>query len=244
MAGHSHWAGIKHKKAAVDIKRSKLWSKLSKAIIVAARLGGGDPAANVRLRNAITDAKSLSMPKENIERAIKRGVGELGGDTVEEILYEGYGSGGVAILCDIMTDNRNRTAADVRKIFEVHGGKLGSAGCVSYLFERKGLIAVATANATEEKVMEIALEFAVDEIQTQGDQIELISPPESFQAVVEALESAGMVLPVKEITRLPSTMVDTDLATARSVLKLMEALEDNDDVQSVASNLNIPAELL
>ncbi|RMF38150.1 MAG: YebC/PmpR family DNA-binding transcriptional regulator [Planctomycetota bacterium] len=238
MAGHSHWAGIKHKKALVDSKRSKLWSKLSKAIIVAAKLGGGDPDANIRLRAAIQEAKSFSMPKDNIERAIKRGTGELDGGNVEEVVYEGYGPGGVAIMCDIMTDNRNRTAPELRKLFDTYGGNLGGTGCVAYLFDRKGLIVIRDENVDVEQIMEIALENEAEDIDTLEDRIEIRTSPENFSQVRTALEDAGIELEVAEVVRLPQTTVDVDEETATKVLKLLEALEDHDDVQSVASNLN------
>lgn len=237
MAGHSHWANIANKKARVDSKRSKLWSKLSKYIIVAAKIGGGDPDANFRLRAAINDAKAVSMPRENIERAIKKGTGELDGGNVEEIIYEGYGPAGVAIMCEIMTDNRNRTAPEVRKIFDVHGGNLGGSGCVAYLFERRGLITVV--GASEEQVMEVALEHGALDVQPADEnQIEVTTSPEHFTEVVDALEAAGMKLDVKQITRIATNSVDVDADTAKTVLKLLETLEDHDDIQTVSTNLN------
>ena len=238
MAGHSHWAGIKHKKALVDSKRSKLWSKLSKAIIVAAKLGGGDPDKNIRLRTAIQDAKSLSLPKDNIERAIKKGTGELDGGNVEETLYEGYGPAGVAIMCDIMTDNRNRTAPEVRKIFDSHGGNLGGTGCVAYLFDRKGLIAIALDGVSEERVMEIALENDAHDIESMEDRVEIYTAPEGLSQLAMAFEQAGIAMELNEVTRVPQTTVDVDADTAKTVLKLLETLEDHDDVQSVSTNLN------
>ncbi|MCE2810116.1 MAG: YebC/PmpR family DNA-binding transcriptional regulator [Planctomycetaceae bacterium] len=218
MAGHSQWANIKHRKALVDSKRSKLWSKLSKAIIVAAKIGGGDPSSNIRLRTAILDAKAVSLPKDNIDRAIKKGTGELEGGDVEEVLYEGYGPGGVAILCDIMTDNRNRTAPEIRKLFDNHGGNLGSTGCVAYNFDRKGLITVAKSAVDLEKLMELALENGAED-------------------VTESESS-------KQVTRIPKMTVEVDSDTAVSVMKLLEKLEDHDDVQSVATNVNFTEEQL
>jgi YebC/PmpR family DNA-binding regulatory protein len=238
MAGHSHWANIANKKARVDSKRSKLWSKLSKYIIVAARLGGGDPDSNFRLRTAINDAKAVSMPRENIERAIKKGTGELEGGNVEEIVYEGYGPSGVAIMCDIMTDNRNRTAPEIRKIFDVHGGNLGGTGCVAYMFERRGLIAASAQGTTEEQVMEIALEHGALDVQSDDQRIEVTTTPENFTEVVDALEAAGIQLEMKQITRVAQNTVDVDSETAKTVLKLLETLEDHDDVQAVSTNLN------
>ena len=215
MAGHSHWAGIKHKKALVDSKRSKLWSKLSKAIIVAAKLGGGDPDANVRLRTAIQEAKSLSLPKDNIERAIKKGIGEIDGGNVDEVQYEGYGPAGVAVMCDIMTDNRNRTAPEIRKIFDVHGGSLGGTNCVAYLFDRKGLIVIPCAAGDEERIMEIALENDALDVQTMTDKIEVFTTPENLSQIAMAFESAGIEMEVNEVTRIPQTTVDVDTETGK-----------------------------
>lgn len=244
MAGHSHWAGIKHKKALVDNKRGKLWSRLSKAIIVAAKLGGGDPDANIRLRKAIDDAKAVSMPKENIERAIKRGTGELEGGDVEEIVYEGYGPGGVAIMCDIMTDNRNRTAPEIRSIFSKYGGNLGSTGCVSYLFDRKGLF-ILTDSSREELATEVAMESGADnvEINDQG-KLEITCSPEAFATLAERLTQAGLKAEFSEVTRIAQTEVELDADAARAALKLLEMLDDNDDVQSVSTNLKLSPELM
>ena len=244
MAGHSHWANIANKKARVDSKRSKLWSKLSKYIIVAARIGGGDPDTNFRLRTAINDAKAVSMPRENIERAIKKGTGELEGGNVDEMIYEGYGPSGVAIMCDIMTDNRNRTAPEIRKIFEVHGGNLGGTGCVAYLFERRGLISLPSAGASEEQVMEIAMEHGALDVEALSGSIDVTTSPENFTEVVDALETAGLKLEVKQISRVALNTVDVDVETAKTVLKLLETLEDHDDIQSVSTNLNFDNEAL
>jgi len=244
MAGHSQWANIKHRKALVDSRRSKLWSKLSKAIIVAAKLGGGDPSGNVRLRTAILDAKAVSLPKDNIERAIKKGTGEIEGGDVEEILYEGYGPGGVAVLCDIMTDNRNRTAPEVRKLFDTHGGKLGSTNCVAYLFERKGMISIKQSEVDLEKLMEIALENGADDVSEVDDRFDLTCTTEFYSAVVEAIEAQGIPIEMKEVARVPSSTVDVDTETAVTLMKLLEKLEDHDDVQSVASNVNFSPEQL
>ena len=244
MAGHSQWANIKHRKALVDSRRSKLWSKLSKAIIVAAKLGGGDPSGNVRLRTAILDAKAVSLPKDNIERAIKKGTGEIEGGDVEEILYEGYGPGGVAVLCDIMTDNRNRTAPEVRKLFDTHGGKLGSTDCVAYLFERKGMISIKQSAVDLETLMEIALENGADDVSEVDDRFDLTCTTEFYSAVVEAIEAQGISIEVKEVARVPSSTVEVDAETAVTLMKLLEKLEDHDDVQSVASNVNFSPEQL
>ncbi|MEM7474604.1 MAG: YebC/PmpR family DNA-binding transcriptional regulator [Planctomycetota bacterium] len=242
MAGHSHWAGIKHKKAAVDAKRSKLWSKLSKAIIVAAKLGGGDPDANIRLRAAIQEAKAVSLPKDNIERAIKKGTGEIAGGNVEELLYEGYGPEGVAVMCEIMTDNRNRTAPEIRKIFDVHQGSLGSTGCVSYIFERKGLIAISLTDCPEERAMEIAMESDAQDIESFEDRIEIFTAPELLTNVSSAFEDAKVNVTVSEVIQVPQTTVDVDEGVARTALKLLETLEDHDDVQKVSTNLNFNSE--
>jgi YebC/PmpR family DNA-binding regulatory protein len=245
MAGHSPWANIKHRKAAVDAKRGKLWTKLSKAIIVAAKMGGGDPDTNLRLRYAINDAKAVSMPKDNIERAIKRGTGEIAGGEVEEVLYEGYGPGGAAILCEIMTDNRNRTAPEIRKIFDTHGGKLGATNCVAWMFERKGLLLVAVNKVDEEKLMEIALDAGADDLKREGDAFQVTCPPEAFNAVSEALAKSGIEPDSKQLTRLPSNTVEiSDVETAKTVLALMDALDDHDDVQSVSANFTIPDEAM
>lgn len=238
MAGHSHWAGIKHKKALVDSKRSKLWSKLSKAIIVAAKMGGGDPDKNVRLRTAIQDAKSLSLPKDNIERAIKKGIGEIDGGNVEEILYEGYGPAGVAVMCDIMTDNRNRTAPEIRKIFDVHNGNLGGTGCVSYLFERKGMITISLDKHEEERIVEMALEHNAQDLEATNGVIEILSAPEDLSQIASAFREANYELDVCEVLQIPQITVDIEADDAKTVLKLLETLEEHDDVQKVSTNLN------
>jgi YebC/PmpR family DNA-binding regulatory protein len=241
MAGHSPWANIKHRKAAVDAKRGKLWTKLSKAIIVAAKMGGGDPETNLRLRYAIADAKAVSMPKDNIERAIKRGTGEIEGGEVEEVIYEGYGPGGVAILCEIMTDNRNRTAPEIRKVFDTWHGKLGATNCVAWMFERKGLFLIPAAKTTEDKLMEAALDAGVDDIKLESEHFQVTCPVESFHAVGEALSAAKIEPESKQLTRIPTNVIEiTNVETARSVLKLMEALDDHDDVQNVVANFTIP----
>jgi YebC/PmpR family DNA-binding regulatory protein len=244
MAGHSHWANIAHKKSLIDSKRGKLWSKLAKAIIIAAKAGGGDPDSNLRLRYAIIDAKAGNMPKDTIDRAIKKGTGELEGVNYEEVLYEGYGPGGVAVLCDILTDNRNRTAPEVRKIFEMAGGKLGGAGSVGWMFDRKGLVAVAASQADEDSLMELALEAGADDVRRVGDNFEITCDPDAYSTVCDAIEKAGLKPELSEIARIPKDTIDLDVDTARSVLKLMDALDDHDDVQKVASNFNIPDEAM
>jgi YebC/PmpR family DNA-binding regulatory protein len=245
MAGHSHWAGIKHKKALVDAKRGKLWSRLAKAIIVAAKSGGGDPDANLRLRYAIDDAKAVSMPKDNIQRAIKRGTGELDGGNLEEVIYEGYGSGGVAILCEVLTDNRNRTAGEVRKIFELADGKLGSTGCVAWMFDNKGLFLVPGDAVDEEKLMELALDAGADDVQRIGDKFEVTCDPTLYHAVSKALADAGITPEASQITRIAKNTVDiNEPEAAQKLLRLIEKLDDHDDVQNVSANYNIPDEVL
>jgi YebC/PmpR family DNA-binding regulatory protein len=243
MSGHSHWATIKHKKGAIDAKRGKLWSKLSRAIIIAARAGGGDPTMNLKLRYAIDKARAVSMPKDNIERAIKRGTGELEGMIEEELTYEGYGPGGVAILVDVVTDNRNRTAGEVRKIFEKGGGKMGSAGAVGYLFERKGLIAVNASDTDEDTLLSIALEAGADDVKRSGSTFDITCDPAVFSQVQDAVQKAGLTPAHAEISQLPKAPVDADLETAQKVLRLMEHLDDHDDVQNVCSSLNITEEV-
>lgn len=244
MAGHSHWAGIKHKKALIDSKRGKLWSKLSKAIIVAARQGGGDPEMNLRLRYAIDDAKAGNMPKDTISRAVKKGTGELGGGNLEEVLYEGYGPGGVAVLCEILTDNRNRTAPEIRKAFEVCDGKLGATGCVAWMFDRKGLILIGEKETDEDTLFELALEAGADDVKRDDDKYIVTCDPDIFSEVAKAIDEANIATEVREITRLPKETVDLDVKSARKVLKLMEKLDDHDDVQNVSSNFNIPDEAM
>jgi len=245
VAGHSHWANIARKKSLIDAKRGKLWSKLAKAIIVAAKHGGADPDANLRLRYAIDAAKAVSMPKDNIQRAIKTGTGEFKGGDLEESLYEGYGAGGVAVLCEILTDNKNRTAPEIRKIFEMCGGKLGGTGCVAYLFERKGLVRLPQAGCDEDTLMEVALEAGADDVKLAGDRWEVTCDPAAMAAVVDALGKAGLAVESNEIVRIPTNTVDVDdVETARKVLTLMERLDDHDDVQSVSANFSIPDEAM
>ena len=245
MAGHSHWANISRKKAVIDAKRGKLWSKLAKAIIVAAKHGGADPDANLRLRYAIDAAKAVSMPKENIQRAIRTGTGELKGGNLEESIYEGYAAGGVAVMCEILTDNKNRTAPEIRKIFEVCDGKLGSTGCVAYLFQRLGVVRVPQASCSEDRLMEMALEAGANDVKLVGDRWEVTCEPQSMAAVIEAVQKGGLQVESNEIVRVPTNTVDVDdVDTARKVLELVERLDDHDDVQSVAANFNIPDEAL
>lgn len=241
MAGHSHWAGIKHKKALIDTKRGKLWSKLAKLIIVAAKTGGGDPDTNLRLRYAIDDAKAANMPNDTINRAVKKGTGELEGGNVDEMLYEGYGAGGVAVLCEIFTDNRNRTAPEIRKIFEMHDGKLGATGCVSWMFDRKGMFLIATDE--EDRLMEVALEAGAEDVKASDEgTYEVLCEPAQYEAVSKALQAAGFRIEANQIARIPQNTVDLDEETGAKVLKLLEKLDDHDDVQAVVTNYNMPAE--
>ena len=244
MAGHSHWAGIKFKKGIADAKRGRLFSKLAKAIIVAARDGGGSPDTNLKLRYAIDKAKESSMPKDNIERAVKRGTGEIEGRAFESLAYEGYGPAGVAVLCDLLTDNRNRTAGEIRKAFEVHGGKLGSTGCVAWMFSAKGLITVAAEGVDEDELMELVLDAGAEDMKREGDVFEITCEPSAFQDLKAALFERRIETQVAEITQLPSTTVDVEGDTAHKVLKLIAALEDHDDVQQVYANFNMPDEIL
>jgi YebC/PmpR family DNA-binding regulatory protein len=244
MSGHSHWANIAAKKGVIDKKRGKLFGKLSRAIIVSARSGGGDPTMNLALRYAIDKAKKLSMPADTIERAIKKGTGETTGENFEEVVYEGYGPGGTAVLCDILTDNRNRTAGEVRKIFEVNGGNLGSTGCVAWMFDRKGLFTVPVENVDEDQLFEVALEAGADDVARAGDLFEVICGIDVFQQVTDALEAAKIPTDMAEMTRIASTTVELNAADSRKVLRLLEALDEQDDVQSVTANFNIPDEVM
>ncbi|MFO0910027.1 MAG: YebC/PmpR family DNA-binding transcriptional regulator [Isosphaeraceae bacterium] len=240
MAGHSHAANIAHRKGIVDAKRGKLFSKLCRAIQVAAKNGGGDPDTNLRLRYAIDKARSYSCPKDNIERSIKKGTGELGAENFEEIVYEGYGPGGVAVMCAVLTDNRNRTAGELRKAFEVCGGNLGATGCVSYLFNFKGLFIIDPKYVTEERLMEVALEAGADDIQLLGDYWEVTCDPKIFDGVRKAIEAAKIATESAEISYIPTTEVDLDVENGRRMLRLRDILEENDDVQEVYGNDNIP----
>ena len=243
MAGHSHWANIAHKKGIVDAKRGKLFSKLSRYIIIAARNGGGDPDTNLKLRYAIDKARAASVPKDTIEKAIKRGTGELGGAADEELTYEGFGPGGVAVICDVVTDNRNRTNGEVRKLFERGGGNMAGPGSVSYLFERKGVFLVDAANANEDELMGIALEAGAEDMKLDGPNFMITCDVNSFGQVREGLEKAGVKLESAEISQVPKTLVDVDTETGKKVLKLMELLDDHDDVQNVYCNVNVTEEM-
>ncbi len=244
MAGHSHSANIAHRKGAVDAKRGKLFSKLCRAIYVAAKNGGGDPASNLRLRYAIDKARSYSCPKDNIERSIKKGTGELGAENYEEVMYEGYGPNGVAVLCEALTDNRNRTASELRKIFEVCGGNLGATGCVNYLFNYRGMILVPIQDVAEDKLMEVALEAGAEDMQPGEEYFEITCDSKDFETVRQAVESAGFAIENAETTYIPSTSVDLDVDSGKKMLKLRDLLDENEDVQNVYANDNIPEEAM
>jgi YebC/PmpR family DNA-binding regulatory protein len=244
MSGHSHWATIKHKKGAIDAKRGKLWSKLSRAIIIAARHGGGDPEMNLKLRYAILKARQVSMPKDNIERAIKRGTGDMEGVIFEELSYEGYGPGGVALLVDCVTDNRNRTAGEIRKIFERTGGKMASAGAVAYLFDRKGVLSVDAAATDEDTLMGIALDGGAEDMKRSGSTFDIICDPAVFQQVKDALTKSDITPTMAEVTQVPKAPTEVSSDDARKVMRLMEALDDHDDVQNVYSSLHLDEQLV
>ena len=244
MAGHSHSANIAIRKGAQDKKRGALFGKLSKAIIVAARHGGGDPTTNLKLRYAIDKAKQNSMPKDNIERAVKKGCGELGSEDYSELVYEGYGPAGTAVMCDILTENRNRTAGEVRKIFEIHGGNLGATGCVAWMFERKGLFVVSAQHVAEEQLFDVALSAGADDVRSAGEMFEVLCDPAAFDAVQAALEAAKIATESADITRLPTNTVELDVENAQRVLRLIGTLEEHEDVQSVTANYSIPDALL
>lgn len=240
MAGHSHAKNIKIRKAAVDSKRSKMFTKLSRLITIAAREGGGDAKLNAKLAFAIGKAKEVSLPKDTIERAIKKGTGEEQGEAFEEVVYEGYGPAGVAIMCDILTDNRNRTAGEVRKIFDVYGGNLGSTNCVAYLFQRKGQILIESAGKDEDAMMELALEAGADDLKAEGDYFVILTEPSQFNTVVAALTAKGIQPAEADIVRVAETHVSLEGDVAKRVAKLLDALDDNDDVQNVFSNASLP----
>ena len=245
MSGHSHWAGIKHKKAANDAKRGRIWSKIARMIIVAAKSGGGDPGQNLTLRYAIDKAKAANMPKDTIEKAIKKGTGELGEVSYDDVLYEGYGQNGVAIMVDGLTDNRNRTAPEIKKIFEKRGGSLGASGCVNWMFHKKGLITVATSAIDENELMEIALSEGADDMQTAGDVYELTCEPGAYEQLKNALQEKEIPTEIAEISMVPqSTITIDDADTAKKILRLMDELEDHDDIQNVYANFDIPDEIV
>ncbi|AHC15205.1 YebC/PmpR family DNA-binding transcriptional regulator [Salinispira pacifica] len=240
MSGHSKWSTIKHKKGAADAKRGKLFTKLIKEISVAAKMGGGDIDTNPRLRTAVLKARSANMPKDNIERAIKKGLGELGGTEYFENVYEGYGPGGVAVMVETLTDNKNRTAADVRSIFSKAGGNLGENGCVSYMFNRKGVITFSPENHDEETIFEKALELGAEDMSSDSESIEIITAAEDYETILESLKEEGFTPDSSELTMIADANISLDEDGTRKVLKLLDTLDDNDDVQNVSSNLEIP----
>ncbi|MBI4529489.1 MAG: YebC/PmpR family DNA-binding transcriptional regulator [Deltaproteobacteria bacterium] len=244
MSGHSKWSSIKHKKAAKDAKRGKLFTKVIKEITVAARLGGGDINANPRLRTAVLAAKAASMPSENVDRAIKKGTGELEGVSYEEVHYEGYGPGGVAILVHVLTDNKNRTVSEIRRLFSKYGGNLGETGCVAWMFDKKGLITVDKSQIEEDRLMGLALDAGAEDIRDEDGLFEIVTRPEEFEKVRELLERAKVTPATAQVTMMPKSTVKLDEKHAEQVLKLTEELEDHDDVQSVAANFDIPNELI
>jgi YebC/PmpR family DNA-binding regulatory protein len=239
MSGHSKWHSIKHKKGALDAKRGKLFTKLIKELTVAARQGGGDPNGNARLRKAISDAKNANMPNDTIDRAVRRGTGAEGGVNYEEVTYEGYGPGGVALLIQTMTDNRNRTVAEIRHLFSKNGGNLGESGSVGWMFEKKGYLVVDKGSKTEDQLFDIAIESGADDIRDDEDNWEIITTPENFETVQSAIKSAGITPQVAEIEMVPQNYVKLEGSQAHQMIKLMEALEDHDDVQKVSANFDM-----
>ncbi len=244
MSGHSKWANIKHRKAAQDAKKGKIFTKLIREITVAARVGGDDLNSNPRLRIAVLKARENNMPMDNIERAIKKGTGALEGSTYEEVRYEGYGPGGVAIMVECMTDNKNRTTPEIRTIFSKNGGNLGETGCVAYLFDKKGVINIDANASTEDKVMEILLDYDVEDIKTEDNTIVVYTAPEKFNDILEVIRSNNLPTLDSEITYVPQTTVHLEGQKASQCLRLIEALEDHDDVQSVHANFDIPDDII
>ena len=245
MSGHSHWAGIKYKKAANDAKRGRVWSKLARVLIVAAKAGGGDPSQNLTLRYAIDKAKAANMPKDTIAKAIKKGTGESGAANFEDVLYEGYGPGGVAIMIEALTDNRNRTAPEIKRIFEKKNGSLGTSGCVNWMFHKKGLITVNKTAIDEDALMELALGAGADDMNLLGDVFELTCEPAAYESLKKALEEKEIATEIAEISMVPqNTIPVNDEPTAKKILDLMEMFEDHDDVQNVYSNFDIPDEIV
>ena len=244
MSGHSKWATTKHKKAAIDSKRGKIFTKVIKEITVAARIGGGDPEGNARLRTVIQKAKEANMPADNIKKAIQKGTGELPGVSYEEAVFEGYGPGGVAVIATIMTDNRNRTVPEIRHIFGKHGGNMGEAGCVSWMFDKRGYIVVEGGKVDEEKLMSIIVEAGAEDMRRDGDNFEVITTPGELETVKKMIEDGGIKVALSEVTMLPQNYMELDDKVAAQVLRLIEALEDNDDVQNVYSNIIVRDEVL
>jgi YebC/PmpR family DNA-binding regulatory protein len=246
VSGHSKWAQIKHKKASADAKRGKVFTKFVKEIAVAARLGGGDISGNPRLRTAIEKAKEENMPSDNIKRAIMKGTGELPGVSYEEAMYEGYGPGGAALLIEVLTDNKNRTSPEIRHILTKHGGNMGEAGCVAWMFEKKGYILIEKVKIDEDTLMSIALDAGAEDMKNdpKEDNYEIITVPEDMVKVKEAIEAAGIPVSLAEITMLPKNYASVDERQAEQIMKMIEALEDNDDVQNVYTNFDVPEEVI
>ncbi len=244
MSGHNKWSTIKHKKGAADAKRGKIFTKLIKEITTSARLGGGDPDGNPRLRKAIDEAKANNMPGDNIDRAIKKGTGELEGVVYDEIMYEGYGPEGVAVLLEVMTDNKNRTVAEIRHLFSKFNGSLGENGCVAWMFDSVGLILVSKEVATEEQLFEVAVEAGAEDVKDEGDVFEIHTSVEAFDAVSKAVKDAGIETVSAELTRIPQTTVKMEGKSAETMLKLYGNLEDHDDVQNIYANFDIPDEIM
>ncbi len=244
MAGHSKWANIKHRKGRQDAKRGKVWSKIARQIIVAARAGGGDPAGNLTLRYAIDEARAANMPKDTIQNAVKKGAGDIAGASYEPIAYEGYGPGGVAFLVHCLTDNRSRTAPEMRKLFERGGGQLGATHCVAYMFEQKGTFVIERTHADEDTLMELALDAGADDVFAEGDVCEITCAPGAFSAIKDALAERNIETVSAQIAMIASNLVPLDAGQARKALSLMEAFEDHDDVQNVYTNLDLPDELI
>ncbi|MCZ6621258.1 MAG: YebC/PmpR family DNA-binding transcriptional regulator [Deltaproteobacteria bacterium] len=244
MSGHSKWSSIKHKKAAKDAKKGQLYTKLIKEITVAARMGGGDINANPRMRTAVLTAKAASMPAENIERAIKKGTGELEGVSYEEIVYEGYGPGGTAILVHVLTDNKNRTVSEMRRLFAKHGGNMGESGCVAWMFDKKGLITVDKGQIDEDRLIALVLDGGAEDVREEVDLFEIVTPPQDFEKVRELLQRGNVAMVTAQVSMMPKSTVTLDKKFAEQALNLTTELEDHDDVQSVAANYDIPDEII
>ncbi len=244
MAGHSKWANIKHRKAAADNKRGKIFSKMARAIMAAARTGGGDPEMNLSLRYAITKARAANMPRDNIDRAVKKGTGELAGEEISELTYEGYGPGGAGIVISALTDNSNRTSPEIKFLLEKRGGHLGKPGSVAWNFEKKVLFTVSAEDQDEDELIMVALEAGAEDIERDGDVFSITGPPDAFGALIGALENAGVKTQTNEVTMIPKTRVMLEPADARKMIKIIEALEDHDDIQSAITNADLPDEVL
>jgi YebC/PmpR family DNA-binding regulatory protein len=244
MAGHSHWAGIKHKKAAVDAKRGKLFSKLAKNITSAARIGGGDIDSNLKLKYAIEKARAANMPKDNIERAIKKGTGEIEGAALEEITYEGYGPGGVAIFVEVLTDNRNRTASEIRHIFDKRGGNMGETGCVAWMFEKKSVFQVDASRIDEDSALSLAMEAGAEDFHVESGYYEIVGSPTDFDSIRKALEGAELPTLLAEITYIPKSTVPLGASEGKKVLQLLDDFEEHEDVQNAYANFDIPEEVM